>query len=161
MADETTPKADEQATEKPPAKAAGGEAAPAAKAKKEKPPAVEDKPFPEFIKQDFMPAVKNAMAKEGITDLYLAFENRSYPIPGLVTDPCWQVIGQLNGGRRQFIIGFSKEDIAAPKFFCSADRGATPSVLESFMIDERKVTLDLMVQYTLQRLNGQKWLVRN
>jgi hypothetical protein len=29
------------------------------------------------------------------------------------------------------------------------------------MIDERRVTLDLMVFYTVQRLNGQKWLARN
>ncbi|MDJ0637113.1 MAG: DUF2996 domain-containing protein [Xenococcaceae cyanobacterium MO_188.B29] len=29
------------------------------------------------------------------------------------------------------------------------------------MIDERRVTLDLLVLYTLQRLNGQKWLTRN
>jgi hypothetical protein len=29
------------------------------------------------------------------------------------------------------------------------------------MIDERKVTLDLIVFYTMQRLNAQKWLARN
>jgi hypothetical protein len=29
------------------------------------------------------------------------------------------------------------------------------------MIDERKVSLDLLLLYTVQRLNGQKWLVRN
>jgi hypothetical protein len=51
-----------------------------------------------------------------------------------------------------------KEDISGPKFFCAADNGTKPSILESFMIDERKVTLDLMLLYTVQRLNGQKWL---
>jgi len=34
-------------------------------------------------------------------------------------------------------------------------------LLEPFLIDERKVTLDLMVFGVMQRLNGQKWLERN
>lgn len=179
MADETTPKPADASTpedqapvagdtpeDKPAAKkaakpAADGEAKPAAKAKKEKPPAVEDKPFPEFINQHFIPGLKDAMAKVGVNDLELSLEKQPYPIQGLVTEECWQVIGHWDGGQRQFFIGFSKEDISAPKFFCFADSGSTPSTLESFMIDERKVTLDLMVLYTLQRLNGQKWLVRN
>lgn len=29
------------------------------------------------------------------------------------------------------------------------------------MIDERKINLDLLLLYTVQRLNGQKWLVMN
>ena len=47
------------------------------------------------------------------------------------------------------------------KLFLMRLAGAQPSTIESFMIDERRVNLDLMVLYTLQRLNGQKWLVRN
>ncbi|NES81812.1 MAG: DUF2996 domain-containing protein, partial [Moorea sp. SIO2B7] len=47
------------------------------------------------------------------------------------------------------------------KAFSYATNGAKPSTIESFMIDERKVTLDLMVMYTIQRLNSQKWLSRN
>lgn len=190
MADETTPKAPdtetpapevEQPSETPVAEAAteekaakkaakppkdpvaakeGAEKA-AAKPKKEKPPALEDKPFPEFISQHFMPALKTMLEKQGIADLDLAFEKRPYPMRGVDEVECWQVIGHWDGGERQFIIGFSKEEIAAPKFFCAADRGSTPSILESFMIDERKVTLDLLLLYAVQRLNGQKWLVRN
>jgi hypothetical protein len=147
-----------QKTAKP---AAEGDAKPAAKPKKEKPPALEDKPFPEFMTQHFVPGLKDAMAKVGVNDLELVFEKRPYPLQGVITEECWQVVGHWDGGQRQFVIGFSKDDISAPKFFCFADKGATPSTLESFMIDERKVTLDLMVLYTLQRLNGQKWLVRN
>ncbi|QYO62819.1 DUF2996 domain-containing protein [Leptolyngbya sp. 7M] len=52
-------------------------------------------------------------------------------------------------------------DIQAPKFFTCADNGAQPTLIESFMIDERKVNLDLLLLYTVQRLNGQKWLVMN
>lgn len=142
------------------AEAADGEAAPA-KAKKEKPPALEDKPFSEFITQNFMPALTQTLGKTGIQDLDLKFEQRKLPIAALGDSDLWQLIGHWQGGKRQFIIIFSKEDIQGPKFFCYADDGAAPSTLESFMIDERKVNLDLLLLYTVQRLNGQKWLVRN
>jgi len=136
-------------------------AATAAKPKKEKPPAVEDKPFAEFITQHFMPSLTETLKKFGINDLDLKFEQQPLPIQGLSDTDCWQVVGKMKGGQRQFRIGFLKEDITGQKFFCCADNGAQPSLLESFMIDERKVTLDLMVLYTIQRLNGQKWLTLN
>lgn len=142
------------------ADAADGEAKPA-KAKKEKPPALEDKPFTEFVTKDFMPALTQTLGKTGIQDLDLKFEKRKLPIAALGDSEIWQLIGQWQGGNRQFIILFSKEDIQGPKFFCYADNGAEPSTIESFMIDERKVNLDLLLLYTVQRLNGQKWLVRN
>jgi len=144
------------------ADAAEGESKPAAKAaKKEKPPALEDKPFTDFVTQDFMPALTQTLGKLGIQDLDLKFEKRKLPIAALGDSDCWQLAGHWQGGKRQFIILFSKEDIQGPKFFCYADNGAAPSTIESFMIDERKVNLDLMLMYTVQRLNGQKWLVRN
>jgi hypothetical protein len=142
------------------AAATDGEA-PAKPPKKEKAPALEDKPFAEFINQDYLPTLTQTLAKVGITDLNLKFEKRQLPIPQMDAAECWQVIGSWQGGKRQFVIIFSKEDIQAPKFFACADYGAQPSLLESFMIDERKINLDLLLLYTLQRLNGQKWLVRN
>jgi hypothetical protein len=138
---------------------AEGEAKPA-KAKKEKPPALEDKPFADFITQDYLPSLQKTLANQGIKDLDLKFEKRALPIAGIGDSECWQVIGHWDGGK-QFIIGFIKEDISGSKVFCCADYGAKPSLLESFMIDERKVNLDLLLLYTVQRLNGQKWLVRN
>jgi hypothetical protein len=145
-------------------KAADGDsdAKPAAKAKKEKPPALEDKPFAEFINQHFLPTLKENLAKQGIEDLDLKFEKQKLPISGLDENPeCWQVIGHWKSGKRQFNIGFLKEDIQGSKVFTYADNGGKPSTLESFMIDERRVSLDLLVLYTAQRLNGQKWLVGN
>lgn len=143
------------------AKPADGEA-PAAKPKKEKPPALEDKPFADFITQDYMPSLKQAMATAGFNDLDLKFEKLPLPIRGMEElGACWQVQGKFQGGQHQFLVGFVKEDIQGQKVFSCAGNGASPSLLESFMIDERKVTLDLMVLYTLQRLNGQKWLVGN
>jgi len=38
---------------------------------KEKAPAVEDKPFAEFVQQDYLPALKTAFAKQGVQNLEL------------------------------------------------------------------------------------------
>lgn len=172
MSDETTPQIPVTEPEEKPAKdqaegaekparvpkAADGEGAPAKAPKKEKAPALEDKPFAEFIEQDYLPGLRLMLSKMGIQDLDLKFEQQKLP-SGMDNAMYWQAIGRWQG--RQFHIVFSKEDIQAPKFFCYADNGAQPSTLESFMIDERKVSLDLLLLYTAQRLNGQKWLVRN
>jgi Protein of unknown function (DUF2996) len=156
------------------AKAQGGEqpagvvpdqpkaAAGAAKAKKEKAPALEDKPFAEFIQQDYLPALQESLAKQGMQDLTLAFEQQKIPVVGFSQEPsCWQVIGHWNGGRRQFNVYFFKEDIQGQRAFSCADSGSKPSTLEPFLIDERKITLDLLVFGVNQRLTAQKWLVRN
>ncbi len=135
---------------------AGEQAAP--KAKKEKPPAPEDKPFSEFIQQEYLPALQKAIAATGIGDLELTFGQETLPSVG---ETCWQVRGRFAGGQRLFGIAFIKEDINGPKFFFCADNSSRPSTLEHFMGDERKVTLDLLVLYTAQRLNAQKWLARN
>jgi hypothetical protein len=139
------------------------EAKPAAKAeKKAKPPKVEDKPFAEFIEQHFIPALQEAFASEGIEDLELTFTKQNIPIAGASSQQqCSQVIGTWQQGQRQFNLYFPDEDISGQKAFSSATYGKNPSTIESFMIDERRVTLDLIVMYTLQRLNGQKWLTRN
>jgi hypothetical protein len=159
--DEEKPAA-KPAREKPPAKAAGDKPAAAAKAKKEKPPALEDKPFNEFIEQEYLPALKSAFAEQGISDLEISFVKDKIQIPGLSQNGnCWQVKGSWQSGRRQFNVYFPDEDINKQKAFSYATNGTHPSTLESFMIDERKVTLDLLVFYTLQRLNAQKWLAWN
>ena len=146
--------------DKPAAKADGDK--PAAKAKKEKPPAPEDKPFNEFIEQEYLPALKSAFAKEGVEDVEVNFVKDKIQIPGLSqNDACWQVAGSWKQGQRRFNIYFPGEDINKQKAFSCAINAAKPSTLESFMIDERKVTLDLIVFYTMQRLNAQKWLARN
>ena len=42
-----------------------------------------------------------------------------------------------------------------------AEGGSEPSLLESFLIDEKKMSLALLVSRLVQRLNGQKWLGPN
>ena len=134
---------------------------PAAK-KKEKPPKLEDKPFSEFIQEHYLPTLKEAMTAEGIEDVDLTFVEQNVPIAGANSnEPCWQVIGKWDNGDRQFNIYFPDEDIKGQKAFSSATYGNAPSLLESFMIDERRVNLELLVLYTIQRLNAQKWLTRN
>jgi Protein of unknown function (DUF2996) len=160
---EANPNAAEKPTaeaKKPAAKPSGDK--PAAKAKKEKPPAVEDKPFPEFIEQEYLPALKSAFAKEGISDVEVTFVKDTIKIPGLSKgETCWQVAGSWKNGQRQFNVYFPEQDISKQKVFSLSANGAKPSILESFMIDERKVTLDLIVFYTMQRLNAEKWLAWN
>lgn len=153
MTEETTPKPENSKPKAPAAKPA------AAKEKKPKASAVEDKPFTEFMEQDFTPALKEAFASQGIEDLQLTFAKAGIPISS--SEECWQLKGNWQNGQRQFNLYFLDEDIKGKKAFSYATNGAKPSTIESFMIDERKVTLDLMVLYTMQRLNGQKWLARN
>lgn len=155
---------DKPAAKKPAAKAADDKKpdAKAAKAKKEKAPALEDKPFTEFIEKDYLPALKSALAKEGVEDVNLKFAKDKINIAGLnQAEECWQVMGSWKNGQRQFDIYFPQEDINKQKLFSCAASGGIPSTLESFMIDERKVTLDLLVMYTVQRLNAEKWLAKN
>lgn len=130
-------------------------------AKKEKPPALEDKPFEEFIQQHYLPAVKEAIASEGIEDLQVSFVKQQFPFKGMESlGECWQVVGNFANGKRQFNLYFPDEDIKGKKAF-SCNEGKQPSTLESFMIDERKVNLNLLIWGLMQRLNSQKWLSRN
>ncbi|PZO43059.1 MAG: DUF2996 domain-containing protein [Leptolyngbya sp.] len=167
MADEKTPSVDsaaaaDAAAPKAEAPAAAPKAAPKAAAKKEKPPALEDKPFTEFIEQHFIPSLETALKEKGIDDIQLDLDQQPLGVFGVSDgEHYWHVKGKWQQGDRQFNIAFVEDDIKSPKVFYLADRGAQPSTIEQFMGDERKITLDLMVLYTLQRLNGQKWLTRN
>jgi hypothetical protein len=167
MAEETTPTPETQKPEETQAEAKAAKSKPAAAekpaaAKKPKEPAIEDKPFTEFMQQHFTPALKEALANQGIQDVELKFAKEKLPLAGAKADEqCWQVIGNWQNGQRQFNLYFLDENINGKKAFSYSNYGAKPSIIESFMIDERKATLDLLLLYTLQRLNGQKWLSRN
>lgn len=144
----------------PSAKPAAG--ATATKAKKEKPAALEDKPFQEFIEQHYLPSLSTALDNAGLAGVALSFQNSPLSVAGADDSTTyWQVVGKWPAKNRQFTVVFTKEDITGPKFYYYADGGQQASTIEQFMGDERKITLDLMVLYTLQRLNGQKWLTRN
>jgi hypothetical protein len=148
MSEEQTPAPEEQV-------------ASAAKPKKEKPPAVEDKPFAEFIKQDYMPALQSAFQKQGIDGVELQLVNQSIPVTGLEQMPaCWQLQGHWEQNRR-FNLYFLDGTLQGQRAFSCTSAAKSSVTLESFLIDERKITLDLLVLGLMQRLNGQKWLSRN
>jgi hypothetical protein len=130
--------------------------------KKEKPPAVEAKPFSEFIQQDYLPALTKALADKGVSDLQVELERSKVAIKGFETAPeCSQVVGRWNGGKRQFNVYFFDDNIQGQRAISCVDLGHRASTLEAFVIDERKVTLDLLVSGVILRLNSQKWLTRN
>jgi Protein of unknown function (DUF2996) len=167
MAEDTNqaPKPEEQPTSTKPASDNASEATAKAapkggKVKAEKPPAPEEKPFAEFVHQDYLPALKEALSQQGVSDLDLKFEKQRVPLISPKGE-CWQVIGQWQSGKRQFNLYFPKADIKGPRAFsCSAD-GTQASTIEPFLMDERKITLDLLVFGVVQRLNAQKWLAWN
>ncbi len=133
----------------------------APKAKKEKPPAIEKKPFGEFIEQHYLPALSTALSQAGFDGVELAFTQAALAVSGADAQVYWQVTGQLATNDRKFGVVFTEADITSSKFFYCTEGGDLASTLEHFMGDERRITLGLMVLYTLQRLNGQKWLNRN
>ncbi len=128
-----------------------------ATAVKAKPPALEDRPFDEFVSQLLLPALSREVEAYGGSTPDLSFEQGPMPVVG---SPCWMVQGALPGERR-FWLCFTAADISAAKTLAVSEGGGEPSLLESFLIDERKITLALIVSRLVQRLNGQKWLGPN
>ena len=139
------------ATPSPPA-----EESPKAPAKA-KAPALEDKPFADYIPQDLLPALVKECQAYGGPAPEISFEEGAMPVVGV---PCWMVKGVLPNDRR-FWLCFTEPQLEAAKMIALAEAGAQPSLLESFLIDEKKMTLSLLVSRLVQRLNGQKWLGPN
>jgi hypothetical protein len=104
-----------------------------------------------------IPALSKEISAASGSAVELSFEQGPMPVVGV---PCWMVCGQLAEGRR-FWLCFSRDDINSPKTVALAEGGGTASLLESFLIDEKKTTLALLVSRLVQRLNGQKWLGPN
>jgi hypothetical protein len=147
---------------KPPAVDGGAPSEKKVPPKKEKAPALEDKPFAEFIQQDYLPALVQALTDKGITDLQVTLERAKIPVKGFETAPeCSQVIGRWRDGHRQFNVYFLEDNIQGRRAISCQDRASRSSTIESFLIDERKITLDLLVSGVVLRLNSQKWLLRN
>jgi Protein of unknown function (DUF2996) len=137
-------------------------AAKAPAAKKEKAPALEDKPFADFIQQDFVPAIQSGLNAQGLADLQLEFAKAPVTISGVPNVPdCWQIVGKWKNNTRQFNLYFFAEDIQGQRGFSCISNGGTASSIEPFLIDERKITLDLLLFGLTKRLNAQKWLLPN
>jgi hypothetical protein len=142
----------------PAAKEPGAKPAGAAAEAKVKPPAPEDKPFSEFVPQLRLPALAKECQAYGGPAPSLVFEEGPMPVVG---GNCWMVKGDLPAERR-FWLCFATPELGAIKTIALAEGGSrVPSLLESFLIDEKKMTLALIVSRLVQRLNGQKWLGPN
>ena len=126
-------------------------------AKAAKPPKPEDKPFDAFVQDELLPAVRKELGGHGITPTVLDLREGERPVVG---GRCWMVYGELPPGRR-FWLCFDQADISAGKTIALADPGTDASLLESFLIDEKRMSLALLQSRLLQRLNGQKWLGGN
>ena len=123
---------------------------PVAKPKKELP--IEKKPFQEFINVHLIPELKKEIYQRGLEVITINFENTNRPIAG---DKCWVINCEIKD-TCSFWLSFEKEDISSLKSISLSKPNQNPSIIESFLIDEKRITLKLIISRVLQRLNGQK-----
>ncbi len=122
-----------------------------------KPIKLEDKPFETFVTEDLIPKIETSLRNYKLYPIHINLTNDERPVVG---GKCWIIRGELPMGRR-FWLCFSKDTIKSQKNIALAESGSEPILLESFLIDEKKITLALIHSRLLQRLNGQKWLGTN
>ncbi len=120
------------------------------KPKKELP--IEKKPFQEFINIHLIPALVEEINQRGLEINNINLDNTNRPIAG---DKCWVITCEIKD-TCNFWLSFEKEDISSLKSISLSKPNQTPSIIESFLIDEKRITLKLIISRVLQRLNGQK-----
>ena len=120
------------------------------KPKKELP--IEKKPFNEFINEFLLPTLIKEFKDRGLSVDKINLENTYRPIAG---DKCWVIYCEIKD-TCNFWLSFEKDDITSLKSISLSKSNQEPSVIESFLIDEKRITLQLIISRILQRLNGQK-----
>ena len=120
------------------------------KPKKELP--IEKKPFKEFINIHLIPSLIQEINQRGLEVNNINLENTNRPIAG---DKCWVVNCEIKD-TCSFWLSFEKEDISSSKSISLSKPSQKPSIIESFLIDEKRITLKLIISRVMQRLNGQK-----
>ena len=120
------------------------------KPKKEIP--IEKKPFKEFISVHLLPSIIHEFKERGFEVNDINLKNTLRPIAG---DKCWVIYCEIKD-ICNFWLSFEKEDISSLKSISLCKFNQKPSVIESFLIDEKRITLQLIISRILQRLNGQK-----
>ena len=120
------------------------------KPKKEIP--IEKKPFNEFINDHLLPSLIQEFQGRGLEIKNINLKNTSRPIAG---DKCWVIYCEIKD-ICNFWLSFEKDDISSLKSISLCKSNQKPSVIESFLIDEKRITLKLIISRILQRLNGQK-----
>nr|WP_075487979.1 DUF2996 domain-containing protein [Prochlorococcus marinus] len=125
---------------------------PSPKPKKELP--IEKKPFQDFIKNHLIPALIGEINQRGFEINEINLKNTKRPI---AEDKCWVINCEIKD-TCSFWLSFEKEDISSLKSISLSKPNQKPSIIESFLIDEKRITLNLIISRVLQRLNGQKLL---
>jgi len=120
------------------------------KPKKEIP--IEKKPFQEFINLHLIPSLIEEINQRGLEITTINLANTYRPIAG---DKCWVINCEIKD-TCNFWLSFEKDDISSLKSISLAKPNQKPSIIESFLIDEKRITLKLIISRVLQRLNGQK-----
>ncbi len=122
-----------------------------------KPLKPEQKPFEEFVIDHLIPTLEQSLQMSGRDVNKIELKQDERPVVG---GQCWQVYCQMDTYKK-FWLTFNSNNISSIKNFALSEDGTEPGLLESFLIDEKKITLALLVSRVLQRLNGQKWLGAN
>jgi len=120
------------------------------KPKKELP--IEKKPFQEFINIHLIPSLIEEINQRGLEVNNINLENTNRPIAG---DKCWVINCEIKD-TCSFWLSFENEDISSSKSISLSKPSQKPSIIESFLIDEKRITLKLIISRVMQRLNGQK-----
>ena len=120
------------------------------KPKKELP--IEKKPFQEFVNLHLIPTLKEEFNQRGFQIEGINLENTIRPIAG---DKCWVIYCEVKDVCN-FWLAFENDDISSLKSISLSKPNQKPSIIESFLIDEKRITLKLITSRIFQRLNGQK-----
>jgi len=128
-----------------------------AKTKPVKEPPIEKKPFLEFVNDYLIPEIENEFKLKGKEVNKINLQKTNRPI---AEDICWVIYCEINN-TCNFWLSFEKDDITSLKSFSLCKNYEKPSIIESFLIDEKKITLKLIISRILQRLNGQKLIGAN
>ena len=113
---------------------------------------IEKKPFQEFINIHLIPSLTEEINQRGLEINNINLKNTNRPIAG---DKCWVINCEIKN-TCSFWLSFEKEDISSLKSISLSRPNQKPSIIESFLIDEKRITLKLIISRVLQRLNGQK-----
>ena len=113
---------------------------------------IEKKPFQEFINIHLIPALTEEIKQRGLEIININLKNTNRPIAG---DKCWVIYCEIKN-TCIFWLSFEKEDISSVKSISLSKPNQKPSIIESFLIDEKRITLKLIISRVMQRLNGQK-----
>ena len=102
------------------------------KPKKELP--IEKKPFQEFVNIHLIPDLIEEINQRGLKINNINLKNTNRPIAG---DKCWVINCEIKD-TCNFWLSFEKEDISSLKSISISKPNQEPSIIESFLIDEKE-----------------------